>query len=313
MASFTAEVKDELSRVDGECPECAIAEFSALVRVSGTLSFRGNGRYGIRIATETGAVARIIIKYAHSLYSLDTNLTVRRSVLHKTRNYLIEIPEQDSLADDLVQLGILVPGKGLATGAPATLLKKECCRKAFVRGAFLAGGFIADPRGDFHLEIAVTGEEFASDLIEVLHSLGVEAKLNHRRGSYAIYIKSFDGIEAILKVMGAQRTAAGLLKVRDYKHVRNDSQRRVNAEIANLSRSTSAALDQLLLIEKVDRTIGVRNLPAALQEFCELRRRFPDLSLAALGERCNPPVSKSGMNHRLIRLKQLLDKNQIKQ
>lgn len=309
MASFTAEVKDELSRVDGECPECAIAEFSALVRVSGTLSFRGNGRYGIRIATETGAVARIIIKYAHRLYGLDTKLTMRRSVLHKTSNYLIEIPEQEGLAEDLVELGILVPGKGLATRAPAALLKKECCRKAFVRGAFLAGGFIADPRGDFHLEIAVTGEEFAKDLIELLSSLGVEAKLNHRRGSYALYIKSFDGIEAILKVMGAQRTAAGLLKVRDYKHVRNESQRRVNAEIANLTRSTNAALDQLLLIQQVDEVVGVRNLPAALQEFCELRRRFPDLSLAALGEKCNPPVSKSGMNHRLIRLKQVLEKS----
>lgn len=313
MASFTAEVKDELSRVDGECPDCAIAEFSAMVRVSGTLSFRGSGRYSIRIATETGAVARIILKYAHSLFGLDTNLTVRRSVLHKTRNYLIEIPEQEGLADYLVELGILVPGKGLATGAPAALIKKECCRKAFVRGAFLAGGFIADPRGDFHLEIAVTGEEFANDLISILDSLGVEAKLNHRRGSYALYIKSFDGIEAILKVMGAQRTAAGLLKVRDYKHVRNDSQRRVNAEIANLTRSTNAALDQLLLIQQVDELVGVRNLPAALQEFCELRRRFPDLSLAALGERCNPPVSKSGMNHRLIRLKQVLEKSQNKQ
>lgn len=306
MASFTAEVKDELSRVEGPTPACAVAELSALVRVCGTLSFRGSGRYAIRIATETGAVARIILKHVHSIYGLDTSLTVRRSVLHKTRNYLIEIPEQPDLADDLVELGILVPGKGLATGAPAALLKTEPCRAAFVRGAFLAGGFIADPRGDFHLEIAVTGEEFAHDLVSIIATLGVDARLNHRRGSYALYVKSFDGIERLLNAMGARATATGLIRVRDYKHVRNDAQRRVNAEIANLTRSTNAALDQRLLVEQVDRAIGIRNLPAALQEFCELRRRYPDISLAALGQKCDPPVSKSGMNHRLIRLKQLL-------
>ncbi|MDD5799858.1 MAG: DNA-binding protein WhiA [Coriobacteriales bacterium] len=308
--SFTAEVKDELSRVDGHCPECAVAELSALMRVCGTLSFRGSGRYSIRIATETGAVARTVIKYAHKLLDLDTQLTVRRSVLHKTRNYLIEIPEQERLYDDLVRLGILVPGRGLASGVPHGLLQRRCCKEAFVRGAFLAGGFIADPRGDFHLEIAVTGEEFANDLVELLESLGVEARLNHRRGSYAIYLKSFDGIERLLGAMGAQRSERALQNVRKIKSVKNDVQRRVNAEIANQARSTGAALNQRLLVEQVDQAIGMRRLPTALQEFCELRRRYPDISLAALGERCQPPASKSAMYHRLLRLRELLQQAQ---
>lgn len=308
--SFTAEVKDELSRVDGQCPECAVAELSALMRVCGTLSFRGSGRYSIRIATETGAVARTVIKYVHKLLDLDTQLTVRRSVLHKTRNYLIEIPEQERLFDDLVRLGILVPGRGLASGVPHGLLQRRCCKEAFVRGAFLAGGFIADPRGDFHLEIAVTGEEFANDLVELLESLGVEARLNHRRGSYAIYLKSFDGIERLLGAMGAQRSERALQNVRKIKSVKNDVQRRVNAEIANQARSTGAALNQRLLVEQVDQAIGIRRLPTALQEFCELRRRYPDISLAALGERCQPPASKSAMYHRLLRLRELLQQAQ---
>ena len=90
--SFTAEVKDELSRVEGACELCEVAELSALVRVCGTLTFHGSGRYSIRIATETGAVARTVIKLTHKIFNLETTLTVRRSVLHKTRNYLIEIP-----------------------------------------------------------------------------------------------------------------------------------------------------------------------------------------------------------------------------
>ena len=100
--SFTAEVKDELSRLEDRDKSAQLAQLSALMRVCGTLSFRGSGRYSIRIATETGAVARTVIKMTHKLFDLDTALTVRRSVLHKTRNYLIEMPEQDELANALM-------------------------------------------------------------------------------------------------------------------------------------------------------------------------------------------------------------------
>lgn len=305
--SFTAEVKDELSRVEGECPNCDLAELSALVRICGTLSFRGSGRYAISVATETGAVARTVIKLLHKLLDLDTNLTMRRSVLHKTSNYLIEIPEQDELAGDLERLGILVPGHGLATGVPTQLLERPCCRRAFVRGCFMAGGFIADPRGDFHLEIAVTGEDFARGIVDVMAGLGVTARLNRRRGSFAIYLKSFDEVERLLAAMGARRTAQVVERVRDIKGEKNDVNRRVNAEMANIKRTTGAAARQRQLVAQVERTVGVRTLPPALKEFCLLRLRFPEESLAELGARCDPPVSKSAMYHRLLRLQKLLE------
>ena len=181
--SFTAEVKDELSRVEGACELCEVAELSALVRVCGTLTFHGSGRYSIRIATETGAVARTVIKLTHKIFNLETTLTVRRSVLHKTRNYLIEIPEQDGLEEALVRMGVLVLGRGLSSGIAARVVARPCCRAAYLRGAFMAGGFIADPRGDFHLEIAVTGEEFADDLMELLDDEGITTRVNHRRGA----------------------------------------------------------------------------------------------------------------------------------
>ena len=304
--SFTARVKDELSRVEG-APAAELAQLSALIRVCGTLSFRGAGRYSIRIATETGAVARTIIKLTHKLFDLETPLTVRRSVLHKTRNYLIEMPEQDELAEDLVKLGILVPGRGLATGVPVALLRSREARAAFVRGAFMAGGFIADPRGDFHLEIAVTGEEFARQLMGIMADLGVEARLNRRRGSYAIYLKSFDEIETLLRAMGATRTAQAINNVRRVKSLKNDVNRRVNAEIANQARSTGAAAEQLELIAQAERLIGLRALPPALREFCLLRRENPEVSLAALGKRCNPVSSKSAMYHRVLRLQRLVE------
>ncbi|MBQ6521700.1 MAG: DNA-binding protein WhiA, partial [Atopobiaceae bacterium] len=307
MASFTAEVKDELSRVEGRCPTCERAQLSALLRVCGTLSFKGTGRYALRITTETGAVARTIIKLVHDIFDLNTSLTIRRSVLHKTRNYLIELAEQDGLEEALTELGILVPGQGLAAGIPRALLQKRCCREAFVRGAFMAGGFIADPRGDFHLELAVTGEDFANELAVLVGSLGVHARLNRRRGAYAIYLKSFDDIVTLLVAMGAARYAHTIEGVRAIKSVKNDVNRRVNAELANQNRAGDAADVQRALIDDAERLVGLSALPRAVREFCELRRANPELSLADLGQELTPPASKSAMYHRLLRLQSIVD------
>lgn len=304
--SFTAQVKDELSRVEGTCPLCAYAQLSAIIRICGTLSFRGPGRYSIKVSTETGAVARTMIKLTHELFDLETRLTVRHSNLHKTRNYLIEIPEQDELEEDLIKLGILVPGHGLASGAPVKLLRRRCCRAAFIRGAFMAGGFVADPRGDFHLEIAVTGEQFAHDIVSLIGEHGITARLNRRRGAYAIYLKSFDDVVTMLQVIGGMRSARAIASVRQVKSLKNDVNRRVNAETANLSRTTNAAGTQLDLIDTAEELFGLRNLPPAVREFCELRRENPELSLADLGALASPPTKKSGMYHRVLRLRAMV-------
>lgn len=305
--SFTAEVKDELSRVEGTCSRCDIAELSALIRVCGTLSFRGNGAYAIRVSTETGAVARTVVRLAHAVFDLETSLTVRRSNLHKTRNYLIEIPEQPKLERALVTMGILVPGRGLLSGVPARTVVKPCCREAYLRGTFMAGGFIANPRGDFHLEMAVTGEEFAHDLIEMAAAEGITARLNHRRGAFAVYLKSFDDIVQFMLSIGARRTAVAVENMRRLKSVKNDVNRLVNAEMANQARSTGAAADQIVLIDRIEKEIGFNNLQPALKAFCLARRAHPELSLRDLGQTMTPPLSKSAMYHRLLRLQQLLE------
>ena len=305
--SFTAEVKDELSRVEATTREAALAQLSALVRVCGTLSFHGSGRYSVRVATETGAVARTVLKLTHSLFDLQTQLTVRRSVLHKTRNYLIEMPEQEALGDDLARLGILSPGRGLVPGVPEALLATPEARSAFVRGIFMAGGFIADPRGDFHLEMAVTGEDFARGIVGLVGAYGVSARLNRRRGAYAIYLKSCDEVVALMRAMGAVRMARVVEAARAQKSVKNDVNRRVNAEMANQARTTDAAAAQLELIDRAEELVGLDSLPPALRDFCLARRESPELSLAELGAQLDPPASKSAVYHRVLRLQALVD------
>ena len=305
--SFTAEVKDELSRVEAPSPVAELAQLSALVRICGTLSFHGSGRYSIRVATETGAVARTVIKLTHKLFDLETSLTVRRSVLHKTRNYLIEIPEQEELDRDLVRMGILAPDAGSPPACPQRSSQPRRRAPPTCAARSWRAASSPTPRGEFHLEIAVTGEDYASDLVTLVGALGASARLNRRRGAFAIYLKSYDDVSTLLRGMGALRTARFVDVARAKKSVKNDVNRRVNAEMANQARSTGAAVEQLELIERAERAPGLSALPPALREFCRVRRANPELSLAALGEMLDPPASKSAMYHRVLRLQAIVE------
>ena len=303
--SFTAEVRDELARVGASCEYCDLATLAALVRVCGTLSYAGPNRYRLQVATETGAVARTMIELTHRILKLRTHLTVRRSVLHKVRNYLIVLPDQPDLGKALVLLGILDRKGALVRGIPRHIVARPCCRKAYLRGALIAGGFVADPRGDFHLEIAVQGPELAQALADLLAELGVRARVNPRRGTYAVYVKSSDEIRVLLRELGAQRACAEIEGARAVKSVKNDVNRRVNAELANQTRSAGAAQKQMELIAELE-SLGLRDsLPEALETFCSLREAYPDLSLRDLGEMAEPPLSKSALYHRVLRLEKL--------
>lgn len=305
--SFSAEVRDELSRQEPTCEYCDLATLAALSRVCGTLSIAGPGRYRLQVATETGAVARTMIGLTHKILKLKTEFTVRRSVLHKVRNYLIALPDQDDLDKALVLLGILDRHGNLVRGVPHHVVARPCCKLAYIRGALIAGGFVADPKGDFHLEIAVQGEEFAEALASLIGTLGVPARVNARRGAFAVYIKSADDIKRLLAAVGARNSVAEIEEARAVKSVKNDVNRRVNAELANQTRSAGAAQRQLELIAELE-SRGLRDgLPQALEEFCRLREAHPDLSLRDLGDLADPPLSKSALYHRVLRLEKMLD------
>lgn len=305
--SFSAEVRDELARCEPKCEFCDLATLAALVRVCGTLSFAGPGRYRLQIATETGAVARTMIGLTHKILKLKTEFTVRKSVLHKVRNYLIALPDQPDLGKALVLLGILDRHGALVRGVPHHVVARDCCRLAYIRGALIAGGFVADPKSDFHLEIAVQGEEFARGLAGLIGELGINARVNPRRASFAVYIKSADDIKKLLTLAGASRCVAEIEEARAVKSVKNEVNRRVNAELANQTRSAGAAQRQMELIGELEH-LGLRDgLPQALEDFCLLREANPDLSLRDLGQLADPPLSKSALYHRVLRLEKMVE------
>ena len=304
--SFTTEVKEELSRVAPGCSHCENATLAALIRIEGTLLMKGQGRYALEIATDSPVVARFIIKALHENYHLTTDLTMRRSVLHKTPNWLIEVPMQPGLNETLKELGILGED-GLERGIDPALIAKQCCAAAYLRGVFLGSGFISNPRGDFHFELKVETEATANAIVELLKERGIKARAIQRRNSYLIYLKSGTAISSFLALVGAHQSALKMENERVVKSVRNDVNRRVNAELANQTRSAGAAQHQLALIDELDRRGLRETLPDALAVFCDLRERYPDLSLRDLGEMADPPLSKSALYHRVLRLEKLIE------
>lgn len=303
--SFTAEVKEELARIENGKACCARAELSALIRVEGTLHYTGSGRMRLEIATETAPVARKVIKLLHSVFHLQTELTVRRSVLHKSNNYLITVVSQPALPEALIELGILDKDQSPIYAVPARLVKKDCCAVAYLRGMFLGGGFVADPHGDFHFELTAESEEVAADLVTLMARFDIPGRVTIRRGIYAVYLKGAEPIVTFLALVGAHRALLRTEDVRIMKELRNDVNRLVNAETANLQKTANAAAEQVAAVRSLQRSRGLDALPPALREIAQLRLEYPDVSLRELGEMADPPLSKSAVYHRIRRLEEL--------
>lgn len=303
--SFTADVKDELARVTPECSHCEKATLAALVRIEGTLFVSGPGRYRMEVATDVPSVARLVIRMLHALYQLKTELTVRRSVLHKTPNYLIEVPAQPALAPALRDMGVLSDEDGLETGVKQSLVAKQCCAAAYLRGAFLGSGFISNPRSDFHFEIIVESAGLAEGLVDIMAAKGISARIMRRRNSHMVYLKSGNAILEFLAFTGAHHAALVMEQERVVKSVRNEVNRTINAELANQQKSSNAAVEQLFAIRRVLERHGMENLPPALQEYIRLRVTHPDATIKELGQYCNPPLSKSAVYHRVRRIEQM--------
>lgn len=303
--SFTSEVKDELSRIEPACAQCDKAELSALIRIEGTLGISGGGPR-LELATETASVARTAIRLLHGVYDLETELTVRRSVLHKTHNYLITVPAQAGLTDALHDLGIL-GNSGFTVGINPELVDRPCCAGAYLRGVFLSGGYIADPRGDFHFELAAPSEKLVSACLDLMQEHGIRARYIRRHNMYVIYIKGADQIISFLAFVGAHQSALAIESARVIKSVRNDTNRRVNAEIANQVKTSHAAMKQIDLIRKAVEKNGADAIPQSLREVALLRLRNPDASIKELGELADPPLSKNAVYHRLQRIARLAE------
>jgi DNA-binding protein WhiA len=192
--------------------------------------------------------------------------------------------------------------------ADPRLIKSACCRRAFLRGAFLGAGSISDPKKGYHMEFVCSGKDKAEQLKSVIQGFDIEAKIVVRKKYYVVYLKEGAGIVDLLNVMEAHVALMDLENLRIIKEMRNSINRRVNCETANISKTVNAAARQIEEIEYLRDHYGLKKLPDSLREMAELRLEYPDAPLKELGEYLDPPVGKSGVNHRLRKLSELAEK-----
>ena len=306
--SFSMEVKNELARAMPERTCCRLAEIAGFVRVSGVVGFAGNGRLTLTLSTENPAVARHYKKLLKACFGTSANLFVGGHANFRKKGHLYELCMDESAdAEHILRAtGILITRADLNfidEGICEALLKTKCCRKAYLRCAFLGTGTLNDPEKGYHLEIVCGSEILAADLRRLFNGFtDIRAKIAPRRGRFAVYLKNSGRIADILNILGAHGQLLRFENVRIVKELRNRTNRISNCDNANLDKSLRAAEDRIRAIAGLLADPASAALPEKLRAAALLRLANPEASLSELGEMMDPPISKSSVHHRLKRI-----------
>lgn len=307
--SFSSDVREEIARVNCERQCCALAEMTGMAMSCGALSFRGLGRYALELNTESASVARRYFSMAKRWINVGSEIrSVKSSRLGGVARYTLT-PEPADLSAMLGALDLLDEHApfGMRAVPDAALLKRECCRVSFLRGAFLAGGSLNNPERAYHMEIAVGDQQLAECIGQLLTGFGLGARIAARKSQWVVYLKDSEHISDALTLLGAHAAVLALENIRIIKGVRNDVNRQVNCDNNNLEKTVEAAARQLAMIDFIEKKCGLQSLPDPLLQVAELRRQYPDASLNELGELLDPPIGKSGVRARLRKLENIAE------
>ena len=308
--SFSQDVKDELVRQKLKSRHCMIAELSAIVAILGHVK-ASEGGVSLVVETENTGVAKRYISLVKELFSYQIAMDVREGI-RLNHSYLITLVIDDAEQVKTVMSAIKMVD---ADGTPCEIkglvnpivIQKECCKRAFVRGAFISAGSVSDPEKAYHFEIVLTTEERAKQTKEVLDFFGLEAKVAARKNHFLAYIKESEKITDVLGVMEAFNALMALENVRIVKNMRNNVNRKVNCETANINKTVNASVRQIEAIEYIKKTVGLDYLTPALEEIAQVRLENPEAPLSELGTLLSKPVGKSGVNHRLRKIVEIAE------
>ncbi|MDQ0233390.1 DNA-binding protein WhiA [Metabacillus malikii] len=310
--SFASETKKELTNLELK-PCCLKAELSALIRMNGSLSF-SNRAILVDIQTENAAIARRIYTLIKKQYDVSVELLVRKKMRLKKNNvYIVRLKE---MAKEILEdLSILEEGFSIVRTISTSLVKKKCCKRSYIRGAFLAGGSVNNPEtSSYHLEIFSLYKEHNDSLCELMNTFDLNSKTLERKKGFITYLKEAEKITEFLNVVGAHQALMRFEDVRIVRDMRNSVNRLVNCETANLNKTIGAALRQVENIKYIDEKIGIEALPDKLREIAKLRVEYQDVTLKELGEMVSSgTISKSGINHRLRKLDQIAEQLKLGQ
>ncbi len=281
--SFSKKVKEELAAHMPKARHCIIAELAGIVCFSiKSTEFDTNDCFCLSVADEL----------VHRKYFtlLDKTINIKSGVLGYSPESFESARKSLKLSADMQTVDGLV-------------YQRTCCRRAFIRGAFLAAGSISDPNKGYHFEIVCASDRQAAMLKIIMNTFeDVEARIVQRSGRYVVYLKEGAQIVELLGIMEAPNSVMELENIRVVKEVRGNINRKVNCETANISKTVGAAVRQINDIELIDQRLGLETLSPQLQEIAQVRLDNPDTPLSELGKLLDPPIGKSGVNHRLKKL-----------
>lgn len=306
--SFAGEVKKELSKADISINARRVAECYGLLLYSRRFS-----KEEIKLKTESMCVAERFSEHISTLFGA---IIEKKSTLRATKEdinlHSIKVLLQSDCQRIFTSFGHIPDALTLRVNRAN--IEDEQCVSAFLRGAFLSCGSVNDPQKNYHLEFCVPYKNLCNDLCTLMGEVAecdLTPRTTVRNGTHIVYLKDSEQITDLLTYMGAPNSAMDIMSAKAYKQMRNITNRRINSELANISRIAEAGAKILSAIDVIDADRGLSALPENLREVAELKRDNPELSLSALGNLLNPPISRSGVNHRLNKLIELAD--EIKQ
>ena len=308
--TFSGKVKEELSRQWNGEKHCQIAEIAAIISMCGKVTIDSRDRYAVKVRTENISVARKCFTLLKKTFNIEAESLVTINKSKGNTTYTVVIKQHED-AMKLLQAARLVDGDGEISEEFSTsrnlIVQKSCCKRAFLRGAFLASGSMSHPEKSYHIEMVCASKAKAEQIQKLINSFGLDAKVILRKNSYVVYLKEGSQIVDLLNIMEAPIALMEMENVRILKEMRNSVNRKVNCETANINKTVSAATKQAEDIRLIQKEMGLNKLPGGLQEIAELRLTYPDASLKELGEMLTEPLGKSGVNHRLRKLSELAE------
>ncbi len=288
--SFSYTVKSELEKKIGKARHCKLAELAAILSSSGE-----EGANFISLKTDKRPVANKLYLLVKELFNYTPEIIVR------TNQYLVVIID----CEVVKKVKEAIKLQDFREIVPEILLQSSCCRRAFLRGCFMCTGSVSDPEKSYHLEFVENNLKRASQLVEMLQTFDVEAKIVKRKSSQVVYIKEGRQIVDVLNIIEAPIALMNYENARICREIKGKINRQVNCDTANISKTVSAAIEQINDIKLISETKGLESLSVELQQTAKLRLENPEMPLKELGELMNPPVGKSGVNHRLKKLRSI--------
>jgi hypothetical protein len=307
--SLSNEVKTELSRFKTTKKCCKLAELSAIVMLDGNFELDAAGNLSsIAVVNDNPSVAKKVLSLFNDIFNIHAELEIQSyHARGKKHKYFIKL-NGNSAPQILDELGLVDSSFRRTRLSPRRLIAKSCCAMGYLRGAFLASGSVSDSESGYHLELSFSDKNLAQNILDLLHRFNIGAKSYKRKHDYPLYIKDFESIVSFLALVGAYTVLLNWENKKIIKELKNYANRLTNCDSANANKIANASMQQISDIIDISQTVGINHIPNSLKEVALARAKFPDLSLSELGKKINPPISKSAVYHRMLRIGKLANK-----